>query len=115
MGNILVPKLFGVAKNFRFSSFAPPSSVRLYCLFNVTSSGSYDVTFHPNDVELFQNIIHDFLTKLGIFYSIISLWHVQMFAARGLSYKLELLVNIEMFSSLLNWLYIIKRKFKCFC
>ena len=48
------------------------------------------------------------LTKLGIFYSIISLWHIRMFAARGLSSKLELLVNIEMFPSLLNWLYIIK-------
>ena len=51
MRNILVPKLFGFAKNFRFSSFAPPSSVQLYCLFYGTSSRSYDVTFQSNDVE----------------------------------------------------------------
>ena len=59
MRNILVPKVFGFAKNFRFSSFAPPTSVHLYCLFNVTSSRSYDVTCQSYDVESFQNIKHD--------------------------------------------------------
>ena len=56
------------------------------------------------------------LTKLGTFY-LVSLWHVLMFAARGLSYSLEIsyLVDNEMFISLINCLYIIKRKFKCFC
>ena len=48
----MVPKLFGCAKDFRFSSFAHPS-VQLYCPFNVTSSRSYDVVFQSYDVELF--------------------------------------------------------------
>ena len=54
MRNILVPKLFGFAKNFRFSSFASSTSVHLYCLFNVTSSKSYDVTCQSYDVESFK-------------------------------------------------------------
>ena len=53
MRNILVPKLFGFAKSFRFSSVAHPTSVHLYCLFNVTSSRSYDVTCQSYDVESF--------------------------------------------------------------
>ena len=60
MRNILVAKLFGFAKNFALSSFAPPSSVQFYCLFYVTSSIFYDVSFQSNDVDLFKNIIHDF-------------------------------------------------------
>ena len=59
MRNILVPKLFGFAKNFRFPPFASPTSVHLYCLFDVTSSRSYDVTCQSYDVESFLNIIHD--------------------------------------------------------
>ena len=59
MRNIFVPKLFGFAKNFRFSSFAPPSSVQMHCLFYETSSRFYDVTFQSNDAQIFLNIIHD--------------------------------------------------------
>ena len=48
-----MPKLFGFAKIFRFSFFAPSTSVHLYCLFNVTLSRSYDVTCQSYDVESF--------------------------------------------------------------
>ena len=51
--DILVPKLFGFAKNFRFSFFPPPDSVQLYYLSYVTLSRSNDVTFQSKDVELF--------------------------------------------------------------
>ena len=53
MRYIMVPKLFGFAKIFRFSPFSPPTSVHLYCLFNVTSSRSYDVTCQSYYVEPF--------------------------------------------------------------
>ena len=59
MRKILVLELFDFAKHFRFSSFAPPSSVRLYCLFYIMPSKSYKVTFQSSEIELFQNIIHD--------------------------------------------------------
>ena len=53
------------------------------------------------------------LTKLGAFV-LVSLWHVLMFAARELTWQeISYLMNIKIFLSLLNWLYIIKRKFKC--
>ena len=55
MRNILVPTFFGFAKNFRFSSFAPPNSVHL----KIAYSRSYDVTYQSYDVESFQSIIHD--------------------------------------------------------
>ena len=79
---ILVPNLFGFAKNFRFPPFAPPTSVHLYCLFNVTSR-SYDVTCQSYALNHFKTS-YIFLTKLGTFY-LVSLWHVLMFGARGLS------------------------------
>ena len=68
MRNILVQKLFGSAEIFRFSSVASPTSVHLYCLFNVTSSRSYDVTCQSYDVEYFKTS-----------------YMILMFAARGLS------------------------------
>ena len=49
------PKLFGFAKSYRFSFFAPSSSVQLYCLFYVTLSISCDVTFQSYDVEILKD------------------------------------------------------------
>ena len=69
MRNILVPKLYGFAKNFRFSYFEPVTSVHLYCLFNVTSStenlmASLVSLMTLNHFETSYMI----LTKLGTFY-----------------------------------------------
>ena len=83
MRNILVQMLFGFAKLFRFTSFVPPTSGHLYCLFNVTSSRSYEATCQSYDVGSFLNA-YMILTKLGAFY-LVSLWHTLMFAARGLN------------------------------
>ena len=49
----MVPKFFGFAKNFRFSSFPPPFSVQLYCLSYITSSRSNGVFGQSEGVESF--------------------------------------------------------------
>ena len=65
MRNILVPIFF-------FHLFQPPSSVQWYCLFYVTSSISYGVTFQFNDVhseEAEVYIVIEIGLSLGILYS----------------------------------------------
>ena len=86
MGNILVPKVFGFAKNFRFSFFEPPSSVQFYCLFYVTSSRIQDLMMTLIGLMTLDYFITAYmiLTDLRAFY-LVSLWHNLMFAARALS------------------------------
>ena len=55
MRNILIPKLFGLPKNFRFSSFAPPTSVHLYCLSGLVTFALVKVDdYHYRLIQIFR-------------------------------------------------------------
>ena len=67
MRNILVPKLFGFAKIFHFSSFASPSSVELYCLLTERHQ-DFLTSLYSLMTLYYLKISYMILTKLGALY-----------------------------------------------
>ena len=82
----MVSKLFEFAKNFRFSSFPPHSSVRLHCMFCVTSSRSSDggsFVYNKKKIQMFllnMSFISLVKWKIYIFHSWLRhSWNINIF------------------------------------